>query len=238
MKITFTPTSNLIPEQYYPKPASKFIPKWYEETKSYINDEKVPDGNGKSLATIKKCIPVFDSIISGYIITTVVDIWVKQIDMQKDDIRTKQPSFEWPSYNPIDFHPIDQAPIHPSNTGHLFAYPKWMSPWSIRTPSGYSTFFTQPLHRKSEFTIMPGVVDTDKYTAPINFPFVLNDINFEGLIPAGTPIVQVIPFKRESWKMEIGDSKDVENQEKATALLKTKFFDSYKLNFRQLKEYK
>ena len=44
MKITFTPTFDLIPEKYYPKSASKFIPEWYQESKSYMNDEKIPDG--------------------------------------------------------------------------------------------------------------------------------------------------------------------------------------------------
>jgi hypothetical protein len=238
MKITFTTTNDVISEKYYPKPASKFMPKWYEESKSYLNNEKVPTGGDSTTATIKRCMPILDSIISGYMITSMVDVWVKQVDVQENDINIKQPYYEWPSLNPIGFHPIGQAPNYPNNTGHVFSYPKWMNPWSIKTPPGYSTLFIQPLHRKSDFTILPGVVDTDKYTAPINFPFVLNDINFEGLIPAGTPIVQVIPFKRESWELEIGNKKDFENQNKASALLKSKFFDSYKTNFRQLKEYK
>ena len=43
------------------------------------------------------------------------------------------------------------------------------------------------------------MVDTDKYPIPVHFPFLLKK-NFEGLIKQGTPIIQVIPFKRESWK--------------------------------------
>lgn len=237
MKITFTPNNNLIPEKYYPKPASNFIPKWYEESKSYINDEKIPPMNGGTNATIKRCMPIFDSMVSGYIIPTIVDIWVKQVIVEENSEK-KQPHYEWPSFDAIEFHPIQQVPNYPNNTGHTVAYPKWINPWSIKTPPGYSTFFVQPLHRKSNFTIIPGVVDTDKYNPPVNFPFILNDINFEGLIPAGTPMVQVIPFKRDSWKMEIGNKEDFENQNKQIALLKTKFFDSYKTNFRQSKEYK
>ena len=85
---------------------------------------------------------------------------------------------------------------------------------------------------------MPGIVDTDKYTAPVNFPFVLNDANFEGLIPAGTPMAQVIPFKREDWNMRIGEMKDLEDQNKVTRHLRTSFFDSYKNKFRQPKNYR
>ena len=85
---------------------------------------------------------------------------------------------------------------------------------------------------------MPGIVDTDTYNAPVNFPFVLNNIKFEGLIPAGSPMAQVIPFKRDSWEMEIGGTEEFVNQNKVTTLLRTKFFDSYKTQYRQNKEYK
>jgi hypothetical protein len=85
---------------------------------------------------------------------------------------------------------------------------------------------------------LPGVVDTDEYIAPVNFPFVLNDINFEGLIPAGTPMAQVIPFKRDSWKMVFGDEEKTIDQSKVANLIKTKFFDAYKNSYRKTKEYK
>jgi hypothetical protein len=98
--------------------------------------------------------------------------------------------------------------------------------------------FVQPQHRESDFTIFPAVVDTDKYTAPVNFPFVLNDIKFEGLIPAGTPYAQVIPFKRDSWQMEIGNEQDLVDQNKVTSVVRSIFFDSYKNYYRQNKEYK
>ena len=110
--------------------------------------------------------------------------------------------------------------------------------WSIKTPKGYSCLFVQPFHRESIFTIMPGVVDTDLYTGPVNFPFVLNDPNFEGLIPRGTPIAQVIPFKRDDWYMEFGKEKEINEQSDTVKNLRTLFFDSYKTMFRQKKQYK
>jgi len=98
--------------------------------------------------------------------------------------------------------------------------------------------FVQPFHRESAFTILPGVVDTDTYTAPVNFPFVLNDINFEGIIPAGTPIAQVIPFQREEWQMEIGKKEELDDSNNITVKIRTRFFDSYKSQYRQEKIYK
>ena len=94
------------------------------------------------------------------------------------------------------------------------------------------------MHRESVFTILDGIVDTDQYKAPVNFPFVLNDVKWEGIIPAGTPMAQVIPFKRESWEHKIGSDKERQEQEKITRKLKTLFFNSYKRQFWSRKEYK
>jgi hypothetical protein len=113
-----------------------------------------------------------------------------------------------------------------------------MNPWSIKTEPGYSTLFVPPFHRESIFTILPGVVDTDQYSAAVNFPFVLNDWGFEGMIPAGTPMAQVIPFKRESWKMSLGSNKEIEKDKEITINVRSRFFDAYKSFYRQKKEYK
>lgn len=227
MKIVFTNITGADLEQ--PKPASRSIPDWYKNTNSYINENKKPnnDGNGTS-ATIKKCMPVFDAMTSGYIIESPADVWVS--------LKGPVQYFQWSDLSLITFHPIEQAPEHPDKKP--FAYPKWNNPWSITTPKGYSTLFVQPFHRESVFTIFPGIVDTDQYTPPVNFPFVINDSAFEGLIPKGTPIAQVIPFKRDSWTMELGNRKDLEAQAKTTKKLQSKFFDRYKSMFWTKKEYK
>jgi hypothetical protein len=219
-----------IPEEYGPKPATASVPDWYKNLPSYMGGEKKPTGEGSTTGTIKRCMPVFDAIVGGYVLYTNVDVWVSQKD--------GMPWYEWPSFEPISWHPVEQAPNHPNRNGHQATYPKWINPWAIQTPPGYSVLFVQPMHRESVFTILPGVVDTDQYNAPVNFPFVLNNINFEGLIPAGTPMAQVIPFKRESWEMSIGTQEDFDKQNKTTIRLRTRFFDSYKSQFRQPKEYK
>jgi hypothetical protein len=226
MKITFTNTSGADLEQ--PKPASRLVPDWYKNTESYVNKERKPLGDGSTSATIKRCVPVFDAITAGYIIESPADVFVS--------IKNGGQWFEWSDFGLIEFHPIEQAPEHPDKKP--FAYPKWTNPWAIATPKGYSTLFVQPFHRESVFTILPGIVDTDQYTPSVNFPFVINDPAFEGLIPKGTPIAQVIPFKRDSWTMELGDKKDLEAQVKVSKKLRSKFFDRYKSMFWTKKEYK
>jgi hypothetical protein len=230
MKIIFTNTSGVDIRQ--PEPASKFIPDWYKNMESYIGGEKKPTGNGKTSVTIKRCMPVFDAITAGYIVTSPADVWVSIKEIEG----VKSQYFEWSNNSLIDFHPIHQAPNHPNQKP--YAYPKWMNPWAIKTPKGYSTLFVQPFHRESIFTILPGIVDTDTYTASVNFPMVINDPNFEGLIPEGTPIAQIIPFKREGWQMEIGSEKELKEQYGVRQKLNIKFFDRYKLLFWNRKEYK
>jgi hypothetical protein len=216
-----------------PEPASKSIPDWYKDMESYIGGKKKPTGDAGTSATIKRCMPVFDSITSGYIIKSPSDVYVTQ----KEEAGITDPWWEWASNDLITFHTIQQAPTHPANTGHK-ALPKWTNPWSIKTPKGYSCLFIQPMHRESPFTIMPGIVDTDTYQAPVNFPFVLNDIKFEGIIPAGTPIAQVIPFKRDSFSMRIGNQNDYKEQDIVLKKTRSRFFDSYKNQFWNKKEYK
>jgi hypothetical protein len=229
-KIFFTPTFP-VEKSLYPEPASKNIPEWYKKTESYINSNniKILAGGAPNL-TIKKCIPVFDAISAGYIIKTYTDIYVQRSP-------DGQSHYSWPSYNPISFHPIDQAPNHPNNND--MPYPKWNSPWSIETPIGYSCLFISPMHNPNNiFTILPGIVDTDTYKNPVNFPFTLNNKDFEGIIPAGTPMVQVIPFKRDVFVSSIGDMKKVNEISMFQAIYNNKFVNNYKSKFWKRKEYK
>lgn len=239
MDIVFTNDFDVLKE-FYPTPASENIPSWYKDLDSYTtNNKKILDSDGNIGPTIKKCMPVFDSITTGYIIYTYSDIYVRQDETKTEHGEIiKNPFYSWSYQNAIEFHSIDQAPSHPNRNNHNLAYPKFISPWGIKTPNGYSTLFIQPVHRESPFTILPGVVDTDTYYAPVNFPFVLNDVSFEGMIPAGTPIAQVIPFKRDSWKMSFGSDKDFNEQRDTSKLLRSTYFDAYKNRFRQKKEYR
>lgn len=225
MKITFSNMYNLDIEQ--PQPASKFIPDWYKNMESYMGGEKKSNGNGFTPATIKKCMPVFDAITAGYIITLTSDVIV--------NTKNGKQKFDWFSLGGVDFHPIEQAPDHPYR--NEYPYPKWMNPWAIKTPEGYSTLFVQPFHRESVFTIMPGIVDTDKFDIAVNFPMVINDPKFQGIIRKGTPIAQVIPFKREEWEMEI-NSEETTSRNKNIEKLTSKPFDRYKDFFWNQKKYK
>jgi len=77
---------------------------------------------------------------------------------------------------------------------------KFINKWLIKTPPGYSCLFIKPMNRvETRFDIIAGIVDTDDYVNTINFPFILNKKDEQFLIKKGEPMVQVIPFKRNSW---------------------------------------
>ena len=80
---------------------------------------------------------------------------------------------------------------------------------------------------ENDIQLIEGVVDTDGYHIPVNFPYVWtgNDMG-EWIIPKGTPLVQVIPFKREKMNMEI-EAWDRPEMDKVDQNLASIFKDKY-----------
>lgn len=199
----------------------RYIPEWYKKMEASFSKKRTPE----SMFSIKKCIPVLDAITSGYIIVSPCDVYVS--------FKDGEPHYSSP-INIIEFHPRKQAYKHPLSND--FKFPKWINPWAIKTPKGYSCMFIPPMHNPNDyFTILEGVVDTDTYSAAVNFPFVLKDPIKDFMIPAGTPIAQVIPFKRDNWYSEISEDKD--SSKKVAIYLNSQFFDRYKRLFWNRKSY-
>ena len=219
--ITFTDTIGVAIE-YAPKSAIHFIPEWYKKMEARFPKEKTPD----SMISIKKCIPVLDAMTAGYIIVSPCDVYVS--------IKEGEPNYNSAIPNLISFHPRKQAYKHPK--ANDFRFPKWLNPWAIKTPKGYSCIFKPPAHNSNPwFEILEGIVDTDTYTAAVNFPFVLKNPTEEFMIPAGTPITQVIPFKREEWKSSFSNDREPDNA--VQKYLKSQFFVRYKRLFWSRKSY-
>lgn len=226
--ITFTPMYE-VEEENYPQPAQKLLPEWYKNTSSYTNSNHLEfDENENINTTIKKCIPVFDSLCAGYILKTPLDV---HVSLSKEGYHM----FRWPDRDMIRFQSIKQADKYPIKNSQDF--PKWINPWSIKTKNGYSCLFIDPMHNPNGiFTILPAIVDTDTYDIPINFPFIMNDRSFTGIIPAGTNIAQVIPFKRDSFTMKIGSN--AEDIAKRRRVLSYHMINRYKNKYWHRKEYK
>ena len=112
-------------------------------------------------------------------------------------------------------------------------------PWSIKTPRGWSIMIMEPQHREpGPIECATGIVDTDTCSIPFNMFFKLRDPSFEGMIPAGTPFLQIIPFKRQNWKSTLGGKAERKNFQLDQSKLMTIFFDGYKKFWWQKKEYR
>ena len=182
-----------------PEPAKKHIPEWYKKMqKEMIKTYTDPINGIQSGMSIKGCPPVLDYLRTGYIIPTYTDITVVESGLSPEQGPKHQIHTSLVDWKTIDHHAPDQT--KGSTLGDKNVY-KLISPWHIETPVGYSCLFLKPQFSDTKgIDIIPAIVDTDVYHN-INFPFTLN-ITEEGehFIPKGTPVVHVIPFKRENWK--------------------------------------
>ena len=61
--------------------------------------------------------------------------------------------------------------------------------------------------------MLSGLVDTDSYRSPVNFPFVATAPDGVYTLKKGTPLVQVIPFRRADVALEA--SIRAENEDEA-----------------------
>jgi len=220
-----------------PVPAVKLLPEWFKNTPSTWNGKNPnmpiltpyddPNSEIKQInLTIKKCIPLRDSMSMGYIIPTIADIQVKNIE------HTDEKFLNWtlPDSNLVTAHNEEQLPLLPlGEEFQKFAY-KWINPYFIKTPKGYSSLFITPMHHDLPFYCLPGVVDTDTYPGVVHFPFLMKK-NFQGIIEKGTPMIQVIPFKRDEWLSEIDNSGEGFNIVDANSLVRSKIIASYRNQF-------
>jgi hypothetical protein len=173
-----------------PKPAIKYLPEWYKQTPPSIgNHQRFKDQE----RTFKHCIPFLDAMTSGYI----AELWT-DVDVENNNgVRIFHKSIEEPFGMKA---PVAAGQMLPP-TGYDEAVWSFHHGLYIKTPPGYSIIITQPFNRNDlPFLALTGVVDSDKEPFfPGAYPMYLKT-GFSGIIERGTPMLQIIPFKRESWK--------------------------------------
>ena len=197
-----TTESRSVGLEYSPQPATKFIPEEYKNLPSY-------EGDDLRKPTVKKCIPFLDAMTNGYIIPFFQEYLITV------DYENQKWSFEasaspyWNETTP-KIHEPQQLPKNYQETN--LPAGKFANKWIIKTPPGYSCLFVHPMNTpKTDFEIISGIIDTDIYDEAVLFPFYFrrNENVFQNNnnrkreqihIKLGTPMVQIIPFKRENWK--------------------------------------
>jgi hypothetical protein len=107
---------------------------------------------------------------------------------------------------------------------------KISSLWGIKTESGYSCWITNPVYQYDlPFKMFDTIVDTDKWPQRFPYTFFIKE-GFSGTIHAGTPLLQVIPFKRENFESEIIDL-ELKDVERLRQISVSRFSNAYKKLF-------
>lgn len=141
-----------------------------------------------SSLTLKRCMPFLDGFTSGYCM-----ILKQDIDLNNNlDVVGFRENFT-----------IGNMPIPFNHDNKQFL---WKIPYIIKTPRDYSVLICHPLNRNDlPFTTLSAIVDSDSIMPAGNIPFFVRK-GFEGIIKAGTPIFQIIPFMREQWAIELNEN--------------------------------
>lgn len=180
-----------------PYPAVKQLPKWFTDASPYESGGMYPDDgklhfrNTIANATFKKCVPLLDGMSAGYIIPLWADVMVEQ--------NNEFPEIYWRTINSVFLlHGTSSREI-PAPTGYDQVVYKYNNCWIPQTPKGYSCLITSPFgYNDLAFKAVPAIVDTDSSTLELIFPMWIKK-GFEGIVEKGTPMIQVIPFKRDDW---------------------------------------
>ena len=202
------------PENYMVAKAG--VPEWYKKSERfYTSDMKSPDEIAESdkeeFGGLKTCVPFLDAMIHGYFYTTREDIYVNTTKENIVEIYAVQPDgTKIQESEMIGRRDPKSGALIPRPAGHAHEHLIWRNNLGFKTPRGYSTLLTHPLNRYDlPFTTMSGIIDSDKWQNPGNIPFFFKE-NIETIIPKGTPIVQLIPIKRNKWKHVVDNSYFVE----------------------------
>jgi hypothetical protein len=229
LRITFTPSTpewkeiGLLP----PEPSIGHVPEWYKSLAKHnrSNSEKTLHpvnflgSDGATVAT-KQCPPFLDAMTAGYQYVLSGDLNVEIADDGK-------PIVSWDSEMMlVDHRPTIELPVpdghHPIHYGFKMA-------WYYETPPGYSVLITHPMNRYDlPFTVQSGIVESDIWGLPVFIAFFLKR-GFRGTIPKGTPLFQMVPFKRDNWEMQVLDSpEEIERHTFAAEKRRTRAHGYYK----------
>jgi hypothetical protein len=156
----------------------------------------------KKAGSIRRCHGTLDYINQGITFRMWTNVQVRPT-ANRANFEVRMDQFGSPSAEPDKFFRNEAFP-YSSSEGCPFAenrtingdFPKLVTPWMFKTPPGYSTLILPNLLEPNpNYSVMPGIVHTDYYHT-INVVLLIHT-DKEFTIPVGTPIYQLIPFRRK-----------------------------------------
>jgi hypothetical protein len=206
-----------------PVRAKTALPDWFRRLPAV--DEAHVSSNNSGL-TVKRCMPFLDAMATGWVIGLAASVRMeisdggKTVDCGWDFDRTLVSNHASHQVAGIPREPLPPCKFH--------------NYWTIRTPPGWSCLFVPPLNRPNGvFEVVAGVVDTDTYQSEIHFPFFATGEDGLHVLERGTPIVQIIPFRRDASDLDadIRTENPEEGTVRKTILRKTLASDGWYRRF-------
>jgi len=235
-KIEFIPKFRHLAEAFpHPVPVTSMLPDWWKKQTTFFNNDQKPH-NGLINVTVKKCQAIFDSMTAGYYLLCPMDIYV---DATKTKLDIQLPKEYMSRYHQIiSTHSKEQLQEYPAPDGYHADLFRIHPHWLVKTDKGYSSLFMQPMHLKTDITAVPGFIDTDQYISDGYLSFFVPK-GFVGTIKQGTPIVQVIPMRRDEWTSSINEDPNSDRLlEKQNSVVRSTFQNGYRMKFWSKKSYK
>lgn len=176
-------TYNFLSRKEYPvKPAKEFIP---QEWKNISRSNEFGEG------TIKACPGISDWMMQGYIIPAWTDMEVVYNEFG--------PDLKLGRSGTGSAHPPYQCEGFLDSKSHYGGSVKLPCNWYIKTAPGWSIMILPLWYHKTlpDMEAMPGIIHSDEHHTEVNINFILKTKeNFS--VKAGTPLVQIVPFKRQN----------------------------------------
>ena len=198
-KIIFYPTIPGVEKETPIVPASHLPPEWWVNLNYNYNINLDENGVAYGTCTVKKCPGIIDIIKTGYIIPLWTNLTIKHKD---DTVQFKTDNDDLFKF--YDIHTNDQLIDYLpkfAKTDKLKVI-QAETPWTAKVDKDIDFLVTHPFFHFNEYLEhIPG-----KYP-----PFTKPDLNLfmylkkegEFTIKKGTPMVTIVPIRREKFKMSI-----------------------------------
>jgi Family of unknown function (DUF6065) len=175
-----------------PVPAKSVLPAWFRHLPGVDKSQMTATNNG---LTVKRCMPFVDAMSAGWIIPLAAPV---RLEISEGG-QTVSAGWEF-DREMVSNHGAFQIAGSPYEPHPPM---KFHNHWTIRTPKGWSCLFLPPINRPNGvIEVLSGLVDTDSYKSPVNFPFVAIAPDGVHTLEKGTPLVQVITFRRADAALE------------------------------------
>jgi hypothetical protein len=191
-----------------PVPAKSVLPAWFRQLPGVDESQLSATNNG---LTVKRCLPFVDAMSAGWIIPLAAAV---RLEISEGG-RTVTAGWEF-DREMVSNHAAFQLAGSPYDPHPPMKFHNY---WTIRTSEGWSCLFLPPINRPNGvIEVLSGLVDTDTYRSPVNFPFVAVAPDGVYTLKKGTPLVQVIPFRRSELALEssirVESEKEAEERER------------------------